>query len=170
VKVALVFAIAGLAVFPGAAGNAGGPPARAVTVQADRTAFTVPAGWFVAGARYTHLASPQERLLAASYRLPVPGDRSACGPLEAVTRIPRDGVLVFVFEYDKRSHARREDFPPRPRHFTLPRGAQQPAECVGLSRIIVFRDHGRLFQAHVALGPDAEPDVALRILDSLRVE
>ena len=166
-KLVALLALGGLVAAP-AVTDAGGPPPTDVVVQTDRASFSVPAGWHVSGGRYTKLASPQERLLAASYPLPEPGRSSSCGPMDAVNAIPRDGVLVFVFEYDRRSRAQREDFPPRPRRFTL-RGRQQSFECVGPSHLVHFRDRGRLFQAHVALGPDAEPDVALQILDSLTV-
>ena len=167
-KLVALLALAGLVAAPTAT-DAGGLRARTVVVQTERASFRVPPGWHVAGVRSTKLVSPSERLLAASYRLPHPGKNSSCGPMDAVNAIPRDGVLVFVFEYAKRSQAKREDFPPRPQRFALPAGDQQAYECMGLSHAILFRDRGRLFQAHVALGPQAEPDVALRILDSLRV-
>ena len=167
-KLVALLALAGLVAAP-AVTDAGGPPATAVTVQTERASFRVPPGWHVAGARSTKLAFPGERLLAASFRLPRPGGSSSCGPMDAVNAIPRDGVLVFVFEYHRRSQARREDFPPRPRRFVLPARDQQAYECMGRSHAILFRDRGRLFQAHVALGPAAEADAALRILDSLRV-
>ena len=166
-KLIALLALTGLVAAP-AATDAGGPPARDVVVHTDRATFAVPAGWHVAGVRSTKLLSPDEQLLAASFPLPRPGKASSCGPMDAVHAIPRDGVLLFVFEYDKRSRAQREDFPRRPKRFAV-RGEQQAFECVGLSHLVHFRDRGRLFQAHIALGPAAEPDVALRILDSLRV-
>jgi hypothetical protein len=40
---------------------------------------------------------------------------------------------------------------------------------MGTGWLLRFRERGRLFQAHVSAGEAAEPDVALRILDSMRV-
>ena len=63
----------------------------------------------------------------------------------------------------------KRDFPRRDGPLTFETREQQPFECVGVSHLVRFRDRGRFFQAHVALGMDASGEIGLDVLDSMRV-
>lgn len=134
-----------------------------------------PRGWHAYTGPITAVVSPPERLLLTSYPTRRGGN---CSPDRAEHDLPADGALLYLFEYRPEAgsvwaHLRRADFPPRPRHFTLPRGTAGRYECWRIpSYLIRFRAANRPFQAHIAFGPRAgaaRREQVLRALDSLRV-
>lgn len=131
-----------------------------------------PQGWHATGRALTPVTSPAQVLAVASFPLPR-SDRGAdgCEPKSALDRLGPRGAFVFGWEYGDLSGTRAaREFPARPRHFRLTHFG--PYECLGPSYVIRFREAGRFFQIHVALGPRAGPALratVLRILDSLTV-
>jgi hypothetical protein len=139
------------------------------TYAHDRIAFRYPPSWDATSAQLTPVTSPGQVLAVASYPLPR-NDRGAdgCEPKEALDRLPATGAFVFGWETFAPGELAR--FPPRPRRLALGRLAR--SDCMGRGYRIAFRDHGRFFEIHVALGrraPAATRRTVLRILDSLRV-
>jgi hypothetical protein len=79
------------------------------------------------------------------------------------------GALVQIVE---RLDADPDDYPQRPRRFTLPGKPQFLACCPpaeGKGWFLTFRDAGRGFHAYVYVGRPETRAQALRILDSFRV-
>jgi hypothetical protein len=163
----VVSLVAGLVA--GSRAEAGGNAAHRVTDTAAGITFAQPGGWHLTMPPISSLSVPRERLLLTSYRADRGGN---CGPDRAERELPADGALVYLMEY--RPSAKRSAFPPRPAHFRLRRADLGNYECWRVpSYLIRFRDAGRLFQLHVALGPHATAAhraQVLRILDSLRFE
>jgi hypothetical protein len=58
--------------------------------------------------------------------------------------------LLYVFEYSDEAMQRMPE-----RNGPLTLGPEQSWECLGESRMVRWRDGGRVFQAHVYLGPRA---------------
>jgi hypothetical protein len=78
--------------------------------------------------------------------------------------LPSGGVYIWIFEYG-RAHG---DFPRRRGRIGL--GTEEMHTCgFGEGYMVLFKDHGRLFQIFVKLGPRADQSVLLEVLDSLRV-
>jgi hypothetical protein len=133
-----------------------------------------PPTWHATTARLTHVTDPVQVVAIASYPLPRNnhGD-DGCEPKEALDDLPATGAFIFGWEYPADSGfgpPKARDFPPRPAHFRLIHFAH--FECAGPSYGLVFRDHGRYFQIHVALGKYASPAtrrLVLRILDTFHV-
>jgi hypothetical protein len=126
-----------------------------------------PSWWHATSAPLTPVVSPVQVLAVASYPLPH-DDRGAegCMPKEALDALPPEGAFIYGWEYGS---PQGERFPPRPKHFALKNFAG--FECLGPSYVLHFRDAGRFFQVHVALGPRASPytrATVLRILDTFR--
>ena len=108
-----------------------------------------------------------ERLALGTFPLePGPPDAN-CAPRAAIDALPPDGAFIYVFEYvDHRVTA-----PERAGELRL--GTETSYECLGRSRMVRWRDRGRDFQAHVALGPRASAALereARSILNSIQVE
>ena len=127
-----------------------------------------PRGWHATSARLTPVTGPVQVLAVASYLLPH-DDRGAdgCEPKEALDRLPPGGAFIFGWEYGSARDAGK--LPPRPKHFKLDDFAG--FECLGPSYVLRFREAGRYFQIHVALGPHAGAQTrvtVLRVLDSFR--
>ena len=130
-----------------------------------------PANWHATTTPLTHVTDPEQIVAIASYPLPRSnrGD-NGCQPQEALDHLPATGAFIYGWEDPADSvfgPPRASDFPARPAHFKLPRYAQY--ECSGPGYMLVFRDNGRFFQMHVALGRHATPATrqeVLRILDS----
>jgi hypothetical protein len=176
-RVALLLAVAAL----GACGGGGGGGAATTLPAADRVgtgagiSLSKPRGWKLLTHHITAVSRPVERLLLTSYRARPGGN---CAPDRAERELPADGALVYLFEYSPRRGAAltrvtRRAFPPRPAHFALDRRALGNYECWRVpSYLIRFRDAGRAFQVHVALGKRAGPArraQVLAALDGLRV-
>lgn len=169
-----LLAAAGLAslvagVVAGGRADAGGNTAHRVTDASAGLAVTQPGGWHLTTPPISGLVAPVERLLLTSYRTERGG---SCGPDRAEHDLPAAGALVYLMEY--RSRVKRSAFPRRPAHFTLRSATLGNYECWRVaSYLIRFRDAGRPFQLHVALGPRATAArraQVLRLLDSLRFE
>jgi hypothetical protein len=111
---------------------------------------------------------PKSVFGVGTWTFPKGGD---CAPTAAQAELPADGAFFFLYEY--LGGGDPADFPPRPSHFQLDTSTLGHYECqVVPSYMIRFRDAGRLFQVHVAFGPQAyeslRPEV-LRALDSIEV-
>jgi hypothetical protein len=163
-------------VVAGGRAHAGGAEASRVVDRDAGVAVTRPKGWHVVEPPISSLGEPAERLLLTSY----PAERGGnCGPDRALRALPSGGALVYLFEYrpsvgDPWRGLRRRDFPLRPAHFALRRGALASYECWRAPTYLIrFRDADRPFQLHVALGKRATAArraQVLRVLDSLRFE
>jgi hypothetical protein len=149
-------------------------PSAARTSTGAAISLTPPPGWRLITHDITALSWPVERLLVTSYRARRGGN---CAPDRAERELPAGGALVYLLEYRARIGApltkvNGRAFPPRPAHFSLERRALGNYECWRVpSYLIRFRDAGRAFQVHVALGPRAGParrTQVLAVLDSLR--
>jgi hypothetical protein len=136
--------------------------------RADGVSVRYPDGWDATSRPLTPVTDPVQVLAVASYPLPR-DDRGAdgCMPKRALDRLPRSGAFIFGWEVTGRPEAVPGSFPIQPRHFALTR--LEDFECLGRSYAVRFREAGRYFQIHVALGPDAGSrtrKTVLRILDS----
>jgi hypothetical protein len=160
----------------GACGGEGGgaAPASATTVRVGVGAgisLGKPLGWRLLTHDITALSRPVERLLLTSYRARAGGN---CAPDRAQRELPAGGALVYVVEYGAPlTKVNHRAFPPRPAQFSLDRRALGNYECWRVpSYLIRFRDAGRAFQVHVALGARASRSrraQVLATLDGLRV-
>lgn len=165
----------------GALGACGGGDAASTTPENVRVAvgagisLSKPPSWRLLTRDITALSWPVERLLLTSYRARPGGN---CAPDRAQRELPMGGALVYVFEYRSLRGAPltevdRRTFPSRPAHFSLDQRALGNYECWRVpSYLIRFRDAGRAFQVHVALGTRAGPArraQVLAALDGLRV-
>jgi hypothetical protein len=142
------------------------------TYRADGLSADVPRGWHVVSRPLTDVSSPVQRLVVTSFGVSRHRPDGGCSPASALREMPRDGALLFMFEYQGPTHHDAQREPPRPRQFRLDPKTLQPYECMGRSYMMRFRDHGRVFQAHVYLGRRASSrtrDRVLGVLDSLRI-
>ena len=137
------------------------------TFHAKGVSVRYPSWWHATSARLTSVTSPVQVLAVASYPLPHDGrGADGCMPKEALDAMPPDGAFIYGLQYGP---LQGEHFPPRPKHFALQNFAR--FECLGPSYALHFRQAGRQFQIHVALGPRATAYTrytVLRILDSFR--
>ncbi|HET7044965.1 MAG TPA: hypothetical protein VFI37_08965 [Gaiellaceae bacterium] len=143
------------------------------TFSADGVHVRYPHGWHATAAQLTPVDYPAQALAVASFPLPHSTRGSnGCSPQQVLKRMPATGAFVFGWEYARPSpsgRVRTRDFPPRPKHFRL--GSRERYKCLGPSYMLRFREAGRFFQVHVALGPRASPAIratVLRVLDSFR--
>jgi hypothetical protein len=132
----------------------------------------IPPGWHATSTQLTPVTWPAQFIAVASYPLPRGnGGADGCEPKAAVDRLPADGAFIFGWEYvGAAGTVRKRDFPLRPRRFRLVHLGRY--ECLDHSYLIRFRDAGRYFQVHVALGRRAGERtraLAFDVLDSLRV-
>jgi hypothetical protein len=138
------------------------------TYRAHGLSVRYPRSWYAMGRPLTHVTGPPQVLAVASYPLPKSNRGSnGCQPTAALDRLPPDGAFIYGWEYGSATEA--GNLPPRPRHFALRNFTA--FECLGPSYVLRFRDAGRFFQIHVALGAhasDSTRSTALRILDSFR--
>jgi hypothetical protein len=139
------------------------------TFTARGVSVRYPRGWHGTAAPLTPVTSPVQVLAVASY--PLPHDArgaDGCMPKEALDALPPDGAFIYGWEYES---PQGEVFPQRPARFALT--GFEHFECLGPSYRLRFRDMGRLFDIHVALGRRASAFTrysVLRVLDSLRVK
>ena len=173
-RVALLLSAAALGAHGGAVA-ASTPPAAVRAGAGAGISLSKPPGWRLLTRDITALSWPVERLLLTSYRARPGGN---CAPDRAARELPADGALVYLLEYRPRRGApltkvNRRAFPQRPAHFALDRRALGNYECWRVpSYLIRFRDAGRAFQVHVALGDRAGPALRAQVLaalDSVRV-
>lgn len=183
VAIVLAAVLAGIAYLAGG-GSGGGrqssPPVSGgaspgVSVPSG-ISVSYPAGWHLFPPPDTSLSYPFDRLLLTSY--PTTTGGGGCSPRRAEAALPAGGALVYLFEYGTSSSGvltrpQGAAFPPRRAAFTLPSRALS-YECWTVpSYMIRFRAAGRLFQAHIALGPRVSATrraQALRVLQSLRIQ
>jgi hypothetical protein len=160
-----------------------GPPARIPGVKTLALA-PVAVAWLLAapttvgsGQIWSTFDNPR---LGHTLRIP-PGWRASTRPADGVTVItsvaapnrndnpdritlPRAGVYVSIFDYGRVSG----DFPPLPSRIEL--GKEEMHTCgFGEGYALHFRDHGRLLDVFVKLGPHADRDIVLAVLNSLRL-
>jgi hypothetical protein len=144
----------------------GTPPASGVAVGAGIT-VRLPAGWHLLGGRLSDVVNPIPRLAIASFPARLSRHECACGSPNVVD-FPRGGAFVFVWEYRGLSrHDLLKSFPRRPDHFDLSRGHIGGYACSGPSDSLVFREHGREFQAEVYVAAGITPRVRAQLLSVL---
>jgi hypothetical protein len=129
------------------------PPARSGWTWhidgADGTAVQAPRAWTYTTA-VTGPADPAPVFALATGPIPAGGD---CAPTAAIQALPKNGMLLWVLEY--RNPENPYEFPPRSSSLELGPLAG-PFECIGeRTHLILFRQAGRFFQAHVMFGPAA---------------
>lgn len=111
-----------------------------------------------------------ERLLLGTFDLPpAPPDRD-CTPRAAIEAVPPDGAFIYLFEYLDLADRFKQRIPERTGEITL--GPEMAFECMGESRMAIWRQHGRAFQAHVYIGPRASDELkrdVRSILNSIQV-
>jgi hypothetical protein len=136
--------------------------------RADGVSVRYPKGWDATSRPLTPVTDPAQVLAVASYRLPRDnGGAAGCMPKQALDRLGPSGAFIFGWEVTGRPEAVPGSFPLRPKHFALTR--LEDFECLGRSYALRFRQAGRYFHIHVALGRDASSGTrktVLRILDS----
>ena len=87
--------------------------------------------------------------------------------MTALRQMPDTGALLFMFEYRGPTRHQAAKTPARPKHFRLDARSLGNYECMGRSYLIRFRDHGRVFQAHIYLGARASAQTRAKVLDAL---
>jgi hypothetical protein len=111
-----------------------------------------------------------ERLVLGTFDLPpAPPDRN-CTPRAAIDAMPPDGAFIYLFEYLDLAYRFKQRIPERTGEITL--GPEATFECMGKSRMAIWKEHGRVFQAHVYIGPRASDELrrdVRSILNSIRV-
>jgi hypothetical protein len=130
----------------------------------------VPTGWHVVHQRLSEVVDPIPRLMVATFAVSLSHRSCVCG-MPNIRDFPRDGGLLFVWEYPSLPARALRAFPRRPRRFRVSATAIGAAACAGPSDVVVFRQARRAFQAEIYLGPTAGRAVRARlteILDSLR--
>jgi hypothetical protein len=147
------------------------PPARSGwswhVDQTNGIAVQAPKGWTYTSA-VSGPAEPAALFAMGTGPIPEGGD---CAPTAAIRALPKKGMLLWVLEYTNPDNP--YEFPPRSTRLDLgPLGG--PFECIGeRTHVLLFRQAGRFFQAHVIFGPAApaalRADVAAA-LSSLTVE
>jgi hypothetical protein len=140
----------------------------------DQVEATIPAGWRALRRPIDGIVYPPQVLAAASFPVAVPRAPKGCHPGKVLGQMPRNGVLLQIFEYAARDSEgkplRVPGLPPRPGHFRYSDASFGPFECAGLSHKFEFDLEGRAFQAHIWLDrTSVAPQLraqALKILDS----
>jgi hypothetical protein len=140
-----------------------------ILYKSQGVSLRYPPSWHATTTPLTHVTDPEQVVAIASYPLPTSnrGD-DGCQPKEALDHLPATGAFIFGWEHPADSGfgpPRASDFPVRPAHFKLIHYAQH--ECSGPGYMLVFRDNGRFFQLHVALGRHATAATRHKILEIL---
>jgi hypothetical protein len=107
-----------------------------------------------------------ERLALGTFELERAAPDPNCTPQAAIEALPADGAFIYVFEQPVSA-----DAPEREGELRL--GPATAWECLGNSRMVRWRQDGRVLQAHVFLGPRAgerREEEARSILNSIEVE
>jgi hypothetical protein len=108
-----------------------------------------------------------ERLVLGTFPLKQTPPDANCTPRAAIDAMPPDGALIYLFEYaDATSFERIPE-----RIGPLTPGPEQYFECLGKSRMVRWKDKGRVFQAHIYLGPRAGgelQDDVMSVLNSIQ--
>ena len=123
------------------------PSSNTYRSEEDRFRVMVPKGWFISDEPLTDIAEPRDVATLATFPLRPGG---ACAPNRAIKDMERDDALIFVMEY---SRPRGGPWPQRPRRIEPSKRPPVAYECwLRSTTLIRFRDAGRYFQIHVALG------------------
>jgi hypothetical protein len=139
-------------------------PDSAIPYDSRGVHLVLPGGWRVYKQALTQAVSKRDQIAIGTFPLEQRTPDANCTPATALRTRPPDGGFVFMMEVHG---VHLQDFPPRPARFRLP--AAVALECFGRGSMVVFRDHGRAFQA-LFYGPASRRRQALEILDSLRVD
>jgi hypothetical protein len=166
-------ALAALAALAGCGASPSRDPAASWIFHGAGLTARIPPGWHVSRQPLTGVISPLQRLVVTSFIVHQRHPDGGCRPTTALREMPATGALLFMFEYEGPTHHDASREPARPPHFRLDPRTLLPYECMGRSYAVRFRDHGRVFQAHVFLGAHASAATRRRILgvlDSLKVQ
>lgn len=169
-KVPVALAVLAIAVLA-PAGTAGGDHAARRVRVAAQLSVRVPAGWHVLRGWLSDVTDPAPRLAVASFPARLSRHTCECG-FPNVVNFPRDGALLFVWEWLHPSRRGLARVPRRPVRFHPAAGRGVSQTCDGSSDTFGFKDAGRVFQLEVYLGPQVAPTLRARLaatLDSLRV-
>lgn len=129
--------------------------------------FQPPAGWHVYPHRLTAAVAPRDQLAFGSFPLRRAAAERNCTPRQAIRALPAGGAFVFAFEYRGLNRRQRLRFPAYAK-LELRSQPVRAYECFGESRLFRFRLQGRVFQAHVYLGPRATPERRAEVEAALR--
>lgn len=111
-----------------------------------------------------------ERLALGTFELKRGPPDDNCTPRAAIDAMPPDGAFIYVFEYVDLAERWKQRIPERTGEITL--GPEVAYECMGESRMAIWRQAGRAFQAHVYIGPRASDELkrdVRSILNSVQV-
>lgn len=139
--------------------------------ESDDVSIQAPATWNFNPEPVPNLVSPNAVFALGSGSVPSGGN---CAPTAAVAALPPDGMLLWIDEYPDPEHARKElapnpyGFPPRPARFDLG-PLRGPFGCAAgeKTHLVLFREAGRFFQAHIMFGPQAGEKLRSDVVDSL---
>jgi hypothetical protein len=129
------------------------PAAESAPVPDLPVSVDVPTGWVEKDEPVPGTTGPRVSAAYGTWDFPTGGE---CGPEPALAELPADGALVWVVEYANPGNA--GDFISLMPQFSI--DLQDPParwECAAAapSRMYLFRDGGRFFAVHVALGWEA---------------
>jgi hypothetical protein len=149
---ALALAVTAALTAPAGAGN------QRVSVGGDNS-VVAPAGWHVLRGHISEVVDPIP-LALATFHVRFAHHSCECG-MPNVADFPRDGALVFVWEYRRISERDLRSFPAHRPRFRIGRSAitNNCAPSDGRS----FREDGRGFQVEIYLGPDAPASTRAQI-------
>src|SRR3954451_13447465 len=124
-------------------------PAQSPTLPDKGLAWTLPSGWHDVAAQLTGVVEPAQQLAAATFPLRQTRPDKDCALLTARRQLPADGVLVALLESRAAPGvpSRLRQFPARPVHSRLRRGAIRSYECLGRGINLPFRTQDRAFYA-----------------------
>jgi hypothetical protein len=129
----------------------------------DGVAVTIPAAWTF-HEDPSGPDDPKTLFAFGSWPFAEGGD---CAPTAAQAGLPADGALAWVMEYLDPA-GRPTDAGPRPGSFLLDDETYAAYECSLVpSYLIRFEDSGRVFQVHVAFGPEASDATRRRAQDAI---
>lgn len=135
--------------------------------EEDRYSLEVRANWSFNIDPTPQLAAPPILFAAGTGEVP---QSDGCAPHPAIDGLPADGALFWVMEYEGTGTAGfRAAYEFTPRAGPLDLGPLQgPFDCFGeATHLVLWRDGGRFFQAHVMFGPEASDDLRSDVTRSL---
>jgi hypothetical protein len=140
--------------------------------QVHRFEISYPAGWNRAEERLTPRLTAPVEILTLTTGPPLVG--SECGPVpdRAMSDLDADGTLVTI-QAAGPDRFTGEQFPAKPDRFEVDDGVRVTTEACAPEgywhRRFDFTHGGRAFYAYVTVGPSADRDLALRVLDTFDV-
>lgn len=134
----------------------------------DGLAIQTPKSWTFMAEDVPGPLSPTTDFGLGTWDFPTGG---TCGPREAATTVPPEGMFLVLIEYDGTQDP--SDFRRRPERFGLGE-LGGPLACLGTSaHLNLFHEKGRFFQAEIVFGDEASSKLrrqTRQALSSLRVE